>query len=361
MAAAKHLTAQEERALIKKAQRGDLVARNTLVERHYGFIWSQAIKFAKKHPQFSPEDLLGEASLGYINCIEKFDLDRGLRLNTYAGRVIANYLNRFAWVDQYVIRVPAPARYGAGTEQTRADANRALNCVLSMHAPVSAQTFFGDGQGFLGDLFAKSEVPTLAYMIVNREPNEPDEPCLGDLLDPLPPKLRHVIERKLRGQSDLEIGASLGVTKQRVGQLRASAMQIMREVAAVFRCRNRIQETPQSRSRSMYLAVLRILLAHSKDLPAIIAAVEELRKADGIYDGWEQIKHLGDLLVPIAVEIQSELGEKGVFFEEAFAAPEATPEDLALCAKLGIDWDALIAALPQIIAVVKTILSLLQK
>lgn len=102
--------------------------------------------------------------------------------------------------------------------------------------------------------------------------------------------------------------------------------------------------------------VLRILLGHAKDLPAILEAVDSIKDADGLYDGWDAVKHLGDLLLPVAVEIQEQLGDR----ELSAAFDPAELDQLAL-AESGIDWQRVIDALPKVVEAVKLILILLAK
>lgn len=106
--------------------------------------------------------------------------------------------------------------------------------------------------------------------------------------------------------------------------------------------------------------VLRILLNHTKELPAILDAISAIRQVDGLYEGWDAVKHFGDLLIPIAVDIQDALGDRvlGDGTEVLFTAAEC---DVQACADAGVDWDRIIAALPQVIAVVKMLLLLLAK
>lgn len=101
--------------------------------------------------------------------------------------------------------------------------------------------------------------------------------------------------------------------------------------------------------------IIRVLLDHASDLPAIIAAVQAIPDADGIGGKWDNVKHLGDLLVPIVEEIAP-------YVTDGFAAAyDEQGESTALqasAASLGVDWSKLWAVLPQIISALELILPL---
>ncbi len=84
----KPLTAQEERFYLEKAAKGDLEARNILIERNLRLV---AHIMKKYYAQGSDqEDLISIGTIGLIKGISSFDASKGARLATYAARCVEN-------------------------------------------------------------------------------------------------------------------------------------------------------------------------------------------------------------------------------------------------------------------------------
>jgi RNA polymerase sporulation-specific sigma factor len=84
----KPLTAQEERYYLELAAKGDLAARNVLVERNLRLV---AHIMKKYYAQTADqEDLISIGTIGLIKGISTFDGSKGARLATYAARCVEN-------------------------------------------------------------------------------------------------------------------------------------------------------------------------------------------------------------------------------------------------------------------------------
>ena len=82
------LTEKEERHYLECAARGDLEARNILVERNLRLV---AHIMKKYYTQTSDqEDLISIGTIGLIKGITTFDMHKGARLATYAARCVEN-------------------------------------------------------------------------------------------------------------------------------------------------------------------------------------------------------------------------------------------------------------------------------
>lgn len=82
------LTAQEERYYLDLAAKGDLDARNVLIERNLRLV---AHIMKKYYAQTSDqEDLISIGTIGLIKGISTFDMEKGTRLATYAARCVEN-------------------------------------------------------------------------------------------------------------------------------------------------------------------------------------------------------------------------------------------------------------------------------
>jgi uridylate kinase len=99
-------------------------------------------------------------------------------------------------------------------------------------------------------------------------------------------------------------------------------------------------------------AVLRWLLGHVDQLPALVAAVESIATAADLADRWAAVKSAGDLVVSILGDFPG--------FNSTTDTVEVLRANLhQQAARLSIDWSRVAAALPQIVALVEQILALL--
>lgn len=84
----KPLTEEEERHYLDKAAKGDLDARNVLIERNLRLV---AHIMKKYYAQTSDqEDLISIGTIGLIKGVTTFDASKGARLATYAARCVEN-------------------------------------------------------------------------------------------------------------------------------------------------------------------------------------------------------------------------------------------------------------------------------
>ena len=84
----KPLTAKEEAYYLERAAKGDVEARNILVERNLRLV---AHIMKKYYTQTSDqEDLISIGTIGLIKGITTFDMTKGARLATYAARCVEN-------------------------------------------------------------------------------------------------------------------------------------------------------------------------------------------------------------------------------------------------------------------------------
>nr|MBQ8244698.1 RNA polymerase sporulation sigma factor SigK [Oscillospiraceae bacterium] len=84
----KPLTPEEERHYLELAQKGDLEARNVLIERNLRLV-SHIMK--KYYTQTADqEDLISIGTIGLIKGITTFDSSKGARLATYSARCVEN-------------------------------------------------------------------------------------------------------------------------------------------------------------------------------------------------------------------------------------------------------------------------------
>lgn len=99
------LSESEERRLVRLAQRGDLVARDRLVESNIRLVITLAKPYATSGIAFA--DLVQEGALGLITAVTKFDASKGYRFMTYAGQWVRHALSRAVDNNSKFIRLPS--------------------------------------------------------------------------------------------------------------------------------------------------------------------------------------------------------------------------------------------------------------
>lgn len=101
------LSHEESLRLIKKAQKGDAAAQETLVVRNTALVKSIVKKFLNRGVEF--DDLMQIGSLGLIKAIKGYDPSFDVRFSTYAVPMIAGEIKRFLR-DDGIIKVSRSLR-----------------------------------------------------------------------------------------------------------------------------------------------------------------------------------------------------------------------------------------------------------
>lgn len=101
------LNKEEERALIAASQEGSQGAQRRLMEHNQGLVHKIVQNFPLKNSQVTYDDLWQVGCMGFLHAVEMFDLERDVRLSTYAYRWIHAYIRRYYQNQGRVVRVPA--------------------------------------------------------------------------------------------------------------------------------------------------------------------------------------------------------------------------------------------------------------
>jgi RNA polymerase primary sigma factor len=246
------LTPAEERELARRKDEGDEEAKKKLIESNLRLVMSITRNYTKAGVPLL--DLIQEGNLGLIRAVEKFDYKMGFKLSTYAtwwirqavtraladqGRTIrlpvhvADQVRRLMrarrQLAQKLNREPTDAELAKESGFTEKRVQELLDLVED---PVSLETPVGDGESMYADL------------IEDIHSDRPDEETstklrrteLAQALRRLNPRMRRVLALRfgLDGQSPQtleEVGAGLGITRERVRQLESRALRELRAVA----------------------------------------------------------------------------------------------------------------------------------
>ena len=246
------LTAAEERELARRKDAGDELAKQRLIECNLRLVMSITRNYTKAGVPLL--DLIQEGNLGLIRAVEKFDWKLGYKLSTYAtwwirqavtraladqGRTIRlpvhvaeqarRVLRARRILTQKLNRDPLPEELAAESGLTVERVNELLELVED---PVSLETPVGDGESMYADLIedVHSERPDESTSKKLRQKE------LSDAMLRLNPRMRRVLALRfgLDGESPQtleEVGAGLGITRERVRQLESRALRELRAVA----------------------------------------------------------------------------------------------------------------------------------
>ena len=99
------MTEKSDKVLLRRYhEEGDLAARQELIEQYMSLVRSLARRYSYRGEQF--EDLVQIGAIGLIKAIDRFDLDRGVELTTYATPNIIGEIKRHFRDRGWAVRVP---------------------------------------------------------------------------------------------------------------------------------------------------------------------------------------------------------------------------------------------------------------
>ena len=248
------LSEAEERELGEKSAAGDASARQKLAEGNLRLVVSLAKHYTGRGVPIM--DLIQEGNMGLMHAAEKYDHTKENRFSTYAAWWIKEAMQRAIDQQSREIRVPVHVaenmkrvqkaarelQQSLGRDATPAEIAQKLgdkteaevkDIISYLQSPVSLESPVGeDGEDSLGDLVEDrtETTPEEAMNILARQ--EEVQELLGSLTEREQQviRLRYGLGEE-RPQTLEEIGSMLGVTRERVRQIEARAMEKLRRQA----------------------------------------------------------------------------------------------------------------------------------
>jgi RNA polymerase primary sigma factor len=248
------LNAAEEVALAKQIERGDLAAKERMVNCNLRLVVANAKKY--QGHGVSLLDLIQDGIIGLNRAVEKFDYRKGFKFSTYATWWIRQACQRAVANQSATIRIPVHvqerraklrrARQRLETQLGRAPTveelaeaaqlklSHAEEALEAVEASVSLNQTIGDGDQEFGDLFADT---------TNEDPIELAESAfererLHAALAQLDERERKVLELRFglgeteEATSLEQIGRELGFTRERIRQIETEALNRLHSLLA---------------------------------------------------------------------------------------------------------------------------------
>lgn len=246
------LTPDEEVSLIKKIRKGDRLAFDRLITSNLRFVVSVAKQYQNQGLSFP--DLINEGNIGLIKAAERFDETRGFKFISYAvwwirqsilqalaeqARLVRLPLNKigsinkvnatFTYLEQKLQREPSTEEIANHLEISTNDVKQALKGYkrhVSMDAPLSND----EERGNMYDVFLSGDQTMPDSSLLDESLRQEIKFSLASLH----PREADIIRLfyGLGGESPKsleEIGKYVGLTKERVRQIRERALKKLKQ------------------------------------------------------------------------------------------------------------------------------------